>query len=164
MGLVRRVLLLSLAVAIVATSPAAAAGNPTARPVKGTRTATTALNVITGAATTTSSGQLAHIGRYTGQSTEQFVLTSPTTFTFTGAGTLVAANGDELFASFTGAGGFTSAISATSTDTFTILGGTGRFVGARGTLKETINSTVESLIGTTQTSQDTSALSGTITY
>jgi hypothetical protein len=164
MRLAKRVLLSSLTVALVAASPAAALGNPTARPVTGTRTATTTLDLGTGAATTTSSGQLAHIGSYTGQSTEQFIPTSATTFSFAGTVTLVAANGDELFASFTGSGAFTSATTSTSTNTFTITGGTGRFDGASGTLTETIYSTIDSVSGTTQTSHEASTVSGTITY
>ena len=96
MRFARRVILSSLTVAVVATSPAAAAGNDTARPVTGTRTATTTLDLTTGAATTTSSGHLAHVGRYTGEATEQF-FPSGTTFGFAGMATLVAANGDELF-------------------------------------------------------------------
>jgi hypothetical protein len=73
----------------------------------------------------------------------------------------VAANGSKLFASFTGTGTFTSTTSSTSTNTFTITGGTGRFVRAKGTITETINSTVESLVGTTQTSKETATLKGT---
>ena len=130
----------------------------------GTRTATTTLDLATGAATTTSAGHLAHIGRYTGEATEQFFPTSATTFGFAGTATLVAANGDELFATFIGSGAITSATTSTSTNTFTILGGTGRFAGAGGTLTETINSTLVSLSATSQTGHDTSTVSGTITY
>jgi hypothetical protein len=165
MGLAKRVLLPSLAVAIFAIGPVTAAvGKPAGRPVTGTRTATTTLDLITGAATTTSSGDLAHVGAYTGQSTEQFIPGAPPTFSFVGTVTLTAANGDKLFATFTGSGAFTSATTQTSTNTFTITGGTGRFDGASGTLTEAISGTIESVSGTTQTSDETSTISGTITY
>jgi hypothetical protein len=164
MRLTRRVLLSSLTVAIVATSSAAAAGNPAGRPVQGTRTTTTTLDLSTGVGTSTTSGDLSHVGAFTGQATEQFIPTSATTFTFTGTATLVAANGDELFASFAGSAAVTSATTSTGTNTYTILGGTGRFAGASGTLTETINSTVVSIIGTTQTSDDTASIRGTISY
>ena len=164
MRLARRVLFSSAVVAIVATSPAAAMGNQTDRPVNGTRTATTTLNPISGAASTTSSGRLAHLGRYTGQATVQFFPTSATTFGFAGTATFTAANGDKLFGTFSGSGAATSATTSTSTNTFTITGGTGRFNGASGSLTETINSTLVSLSPTSQVFHDTTSARGTITY
>ena len=164
MQLARRVLLSSVAVAIVATSPAAAAGNQSERPVKGTRTATTTLDPTTGAASSTSSGQLAHVGRYTGQATSQFLPTSATTFGFAGTATFTAANGDTLFGTFSGSGAGTSATTSTSTNTFTIIGGTGRFAGASGSLDETVDSTLVSFSPTSQVFHDISTVRGTITY
>jgi hypothetical protein len=165
MRVARHVLLSSLTLAIVATSSAAAAGNPGGRPVQGTRTTTTTLDPNTGAATSTSVGDLAHVGAFTGLANEQFSVPTPQgTFTFTGTATLVAANGDELFASFAGSGAATSATTRTSSNTYTILGGTGRFADASGTLTETINSTVVSATSTSVTTDDTASISGTISY
>lgn len=66
MGFCKGVLVSSLTVAVVAASPTVAAASNTARPVVGTRTATTLLNVVTGQASTISSGFLAHVGAFTG--------------------------------------------------------------------------------------------------
>jgi hypothetical protein len=165
MGLTKRALLSSLTVAIFAIGPATAAvAKPSGRPVRGTRTATTVLDLTTGAATTTSSGDLAHLGAYTAQSTEQFIAGAPPTFSFVGAVTLTAANGDKVFATVTGSGAFTSATTQTSTDTFTITGGTGRFDGATGTLTEAISGTVDGVSGTIQTSHEDSTITGEISY
>ena len=164
MGFGRGVLISSLAVGVVAACPAAAAANNIARPVVGTRTGTTLLNVNTDQASTTSSGFLAHIGAFTGTSTESF--TQPPNFTVTGTDLEVtAANGDTLTASVVGSGTATGDTSL-STDTITVTGGTGRFAGATGTLHEQITSTVVAFDPITGivTYHDVATVTGTISY
>ncbi len=72
-------------------------------------------------------GEVSHLGRTTGTSTE--TLFAPDYVAFTVDITFVAANGDELFAVFDGA--FIDD-AGDSAGTFTITGGTGRFAGASG--------------------------------
>ena len=164
MGFRKGVLVSSLAVAVVAVSPAAASAKNDARPVVGTRTGTTLINVVNGQASSTSSGFLAHVGAFTGSSTESF--TEPPDFTVTGSDLkVVAANGDTLTASVIGSGTATGPTSHT-TDTITITGGTGRFAGATGTLHEDITSTVEAFDPSTNiaTYHDVATITGTISY
>lgn len=164
MGFGRGVLLSSLTVAVVAASPAAAVAKPDARPVVGARTSTTLLNVATGMGSTTASGFLAHVGAFTGSSTELF--TAPPDFTFASSDLeWVAANGDTLVGSLTGSGTATGATSE-STDTITITGGTGRFEGATGTVHEQISSTVVNFDANTgiATYHDVATDTGTISY
>ena len=154
----------SLTAVVVAASPAAASANQDARPVVGTRTGTTLLNVGTEQASSTSSGFLAHIGAFTGSSTEVFM--GNPSFSVTGSDLkVVAANGDTLTATVVGSGTTTVETSET-TDTITITGGTGRFEGATGTLHEVIASTLEGFDTTTEiaTYHDVATVSGTIGY
>ena len=159
----RRILLSTLTIAAVAT-PAAASANDAARPVVGARSDTLLLDTGTGAGQVDAAGVLAHVGSFTGQNTVQFVPAGPTSFVFSGTTTLTAANGDELFTTFQGSGTNTSATTSMSTSNVTITGGTGRFEGATGTVTETINSTLVSLVGTTATYHDTATDQGTISY
>ena len=96
------------------------------------------LNLTTGAATSGFTGHLSPLGADTGYDNLAFTLTGPSTFTYTGTRTFVAANGDKLFSAITGKGTFTST-AAHSTETDTITGGTGRFAGASGTYTDTIS-------------------------
>ena len=131
----RKVLFLSgLVLAVVAMSPAAAMGaaKGTDRPLKGTTTSTTTVNLITGAGTSVSSGHLSHLGAVTGSQNAQFALVGPNGFSFTGTGTTVAANGDKLFTTVSGAGTLGPPVQSTAVNTIT--GGTGRFADASGTL------------------------------
>lgn len=163
-GISQGVLLSSFTIAAVAASPAAALATNNARPVVGTRSGTTLLNIVTDQASTTSSGFLSHVGAFTGTSTELF--TPPPDFSVTGSDLeVVAANGDTLTASVVGSGTTTGATSET-TDTITITGGTGRFAGATGTLHEEIASTLVGFDPTTgiATYHDAATVTGTIGY
>jgi len=158
--------LLAGAVAFTVTAlspPATPAAHGTARPVTGTGTGTLTLNLATGAATSEFSGHLSVMGAETGYDNLTFTLTGPSTFTYTGTRTVVAANGGKLFSAITGKGTLTRT-TAKSTETDTITGGTGRFAGASGTYTDTINSVVVSATSTTQTSRFTAAAQGQIRY
>ncbi len=160
------VLLVLLASALLAVTtlspPAARAAQGTSRPLTGTGTGTTTVNLVTGAATVDSTGHLSHLGAVTGYFNVMFA-PSVSGFTYTGTGTYVAANGDKLFVTLTGSGTVTGT-TGKSTDTDTITGGTGRFAGASGTYEETISSVVVSVTGTNQTSRFTAAGEGQIRY
>jgi hypothetical protein len=73
-------------------------------------------------------GNLSHLGQFTGTATQ--VSFAPDYVSFTVDLILVAANGDQLFATFDGMFVDTQ---GDSVGTFEITGGTGRFAGASGT-------------------------------
>ena len=153
-----------VAFAVTALSPPAApAAHGTVRPLTGTGTGTLTLNLTTGAATADFSGHLSPLGAETGYDDLTFTLTGPSTFTYTGTRTFVAANGDKLFSNITGKGTLTRT-TATSTETDTITSGTGRFAGASGTYTDTVSSVVVSATSTSQTSRFTAAAHGQIRY
>ena len=153
-----------LAFVVTALSPPAApAAHGTARPLTGTGTGTLTLNLATGAATSGFSGHLSPLGAETGYDNLTFTLTGPSTFTYTGTRTFVAANGDKVFSAITGKGTFTRT-TGHSTETDTITGGTGRFAGASGTYTDTITTVVVSATSTSQTSRVTAAAQGQIRY
>ena len=133
------VLLAGVVLAVTALIPSAApAAHGTVRPLTGTGTGTMTLNLTTGAATAEFTGHLSPLGADTGYDNLTFTLTGPSTFTYTGTRTFVAANGDKVFSAITGEGTFTRT-TAHSTETDTITGGTGRFAGASGTYTDTIS-------------------------
>lgn len=153
-----------VAFAVTALSPPAApAAHGTVRPLTGTGTGTLTLNLITGAATADFTGHLSPLGAETGYDDLTFTLTGPSTFTYTGTRTFVAANGDKLFSNITGKGTLTRT-TATSTETDTITSGAGRFAGASGTYTDTVSSVVVSATSTSQTSRFTAAAHGQIRY
>ena len=153
-----------VAFAVTALSPPAApAARGTVRPLTGTGTGTLTLNLTTGAATADFTGHLSPLGAETGYDDLTFTLTGPSTFTYTGTRTFVAANGDKLFSNITGKGTLTRT-TATSTETDTITGGTGRFAGVSGTYTNTVSSVVVSATSTSQTSRFTAAAHGQIRY
>ena len=158
--------LLAGVVAFVVTtlsSSAATAAHGTARPLTGTGTGTTTINLTTGAATSDFTGHLSSLGAESGYDNLTFTLTGPSTYSYTGTRTFVAANGDKLFSAITGKGTLTRT-TAKSTETDTITGGTGRFAGASGTYTDTVSSVVVSATSTSQTSRLTAAVQGQIRY
>ena len=159
------VLLAGVAAFVVTTlsSSAAAAPHGTARPLTGTGTGTTTINLTTGAATSDFTGHLSSLGAESGYDNLTFTLTGPSTYSYTGTRTFVAANGDKLFSAITGKGTLTRT-TAKSTETDTITGGTGRFAGASGTYTDTVSSVVVSATSTSQTSRLTAAVQGQIRY
>jgi hypothetical protein len=152
--------------AVTAISPAAALGaaKGTDRPLKGTSTGSLTATLVTGAATSSFTGHLSHLGAITGGDIATLTATGPTTFTYTGTDTLVAANGDELFSTFTGSGVFTSATTAESSQVNTITGGTGRFADASGTFTIMISSVIVSISATSETIENADTFNGQISY
>jgi hypothetical protein len=166
----RRLLVLtSLLVAFCATAPgvAAAKRGGTDRPVKGSGSSASTLDLSTLTATTQGSAIISHLGRTTFTLNQTITPTSATTFLQGGTATFVAANGDQLFATLTGSGtntGLGVGDTADLTTVFTITGGTGRFTDASGTLTGPAHVQVVSAVGTTLTSSDTFTLQGRISY
>jgi hypothetical protein len=152
--------------ATIAISPAGAlaAAKGTDRPLKGTTTGSLTVSLPSGAATSSFTGNFSHLGATAGGDVATITLTSPTTFTYTGTDTLVAANGDEVFSTFTGSGAFTSATTIESTQVNTITGGTGRFADASGTFTVTISSVVVSSSATSDTTDNADTWNGQISY
>jgi hypothetical protein len=166
MPLRRLIFLSSLVLAVAALSPAAALGaaKGTDRPVKGTSTSTTTVDIATGAGSVAGSGQLSHIGRSTfTNDITSLTITGPDTFSFTLTAIIVAANGDELFTTATGTGTLT-ATGSESTLVSTITGGTGRFADASGTITSSISSVTVSVVGSVLTQTDTETHEGQISY
>jgi hypothetical protein len=153
-----------LVLTFVAMTPTAAMGaaNGTDRPLTGTLTVITTVNLNTGAASNVSSGQLSHLGTVNGSSDEQFALVGPNGFSWTGTGTIVAANGDELLETITGVGTFGPPMQSTRFDTIT--GGTGRFADASGTFTYTGVTGSVSIVGSIETVTLTSTINGSISY
>lgn len=150
--------------AVTALIPAAApAAHGITQPLTGMGTGTLTLNLTTGAATADFAGHLSPLGADTGYDNLTFTLTGPSTFTYTGTRTFVAANGDKVFSAISGRGTFTRT-TAHSTETDTITGGTGRFAGASGTYTDTISTIVISATSASQTSHLTAVARGQIRY
>jgi hypothetical protein len=158
-----KLILIAGLAAVVFISPAAmGAAKGTNRPLTGTVTLTTTVNLITLAGTQVASGQLSQLGKVTDSGNLQFALEGPNGFSFTVTYTIVAANGDKLVANGSGTGDSGPPITSTSTNT--IVGGTGRFAGASGSFTVTAISTSVSTIGSIRTVTQTGTLNGTITY
>jgi len=127
--------LAGLGIAVVALSPASALANAggTDRPMKGTFSGTTSLNVLTGAMTAETGGVATHLGEYT-SSLAGTVTITPTGVFGSGTQTTVAANGDELTGTYTLSTPGAPGVAHTTTLVSTATGGTGRFSDASGTL------------------------------
>lgn len=162
----RRLTIIFALLAVAAVSPAAALGKAsgTERPVRGTTTSTTTVDIATGTGTAVGSGHLSHLGTstFTNDFTS-FTLTGPGTFSFTLTAIIVAANGDEIYTTAAGTGTITPT-GTESTLISTIIGGTGRFADASGTITTTISSVTVSTVGTTITTSDTETHTGHISY
>jgi hypothetical protein len=153
---------LALAAGITA-GPALAKQGGTDRPVRGTSTSTTTVDLVSGTGTVAGSGQLSHFGRFTFTNDITSFTVTGDTFHLTLTAVVVAANGDELHTSATGTGTLTPTGSE-STLVSTAVGGTGRFADATGTTTTRIRSTVVSAVGTTITATDTEVHEGLISY
>jgi len=142
MGLRRFLLFSSMAIVLVVLGPVGAAGaaNATPRPILGIAKGTTTVNLDTGAGTTVNNGFFLGIGFFNASSTSTYAYTGPNTFSGTGTGSLVTANGNTLFVTTAVTGTLSgSAVTAKTVDTIT--GGTGRFVGASGQITITARGT-----------------------
>lgn len=132
------------------------------RPLRGRSTGFNSVNLQTGAATYESSGHLSHLGAVTNTGVQTISFMGNSTIRFTGTGTTVAANGDELFATFSGTATVTSSAAATTVNTIT--GGTGRFAGATGTFIVTSVSKPISTVGPIETFATSATTEGYISY
>src|SRR5919109_2173012 len=138
----RRFTMISTLLAVALVGPPAALGKARAtdRPVSGTSSSTTTVDLATGTGSVAGSGRLSQLGRFTfTNDITSFTLTGPDTFRLTLAGILVAANGDRVCTAATGTGTLTPSGSET-TLVSTITGGTGRFDAASGGLTSRISS------------------------
>jgi hypothetical protein len=162
----RRFTIILALLAVAALTPAAALGKAkgTDRPVSGTSSSTTTINLATGTGSVAGSGHLSHYGKFSfTNDITSFELTGPDTFSFTLTAVLVAANGDEVYTTAAGTGTLT-ATGSEATLVSTITGGTGRFADASGTTTSKITSVTVSTVGTTITTHDTETHTGRISY
>jgi hypothetical protein len=162
----RRFTIILTLVAFAAVSPATtlAKAKGTSRPMNGTGSSTTTVDLATGTGSVAGGGRVSHLGKFefTNDITS-FTLTGPDTFNLTLTAIIVAANGDKVCTTATGKGTLTPTGSET-TLVSRITGGTGRFARASGTLTATISSEIVSTVGTTTTSRDSETHRGRIRY
>ena len=168
----RRLLgLTSLVVALVIAAPGAGLAKPggSDRPVKGKTSGTSTVNLATATLTSQGTGNISHLGKVTYTLNLTGAFTGPTTVAYNGTGTLVAANGDQVFVTITGTATVPSLVFAVGdrnsfTLVSTITGGTGRFSDASGTSTSTGRQEVVSVVGTTVGTRETTTLEGRISY
>jgi hypothetical protein len=158
----------SLVLTVAALSAAAALGtaNGTDRPVKvqGKSTETVSIDLATGLGSGDGRGFLSQIGKVTfHDEITSFTFTGPDTFSFSGTQTIVAANGDKLFATAAATGGITST-GLVATVVNTITGGTGGFADASGTIKRHARDNGRIQVGSVVTSKLRIWSSGRIRY
>jgi hypothetical protein len=134
----RRLLLLALATAVVTIplTAASAGANPGSRPFKGSMSGAVTFAVDAGCplglrSDTAATGTASHLGGFT------YEASHCSGFTFAGEQTMVAANGDKLFAEYESVGPPVIPPSEVGTvydvaTAFTITGGTGHFADATG--------------------------------
>jgi hypothetical protein len=164
------ILMSLLALAVVAPAAAVAKQGGTDRPLKGSGSGTTTVNVATTPfpGSTEGTARLSHLGKTSYSSNFAVTLTGPDTFTIAGTQTFVAANGDMLFLSFSGTGTFAGVFAPGQTTetrlSYAVTGGTGRFDDASGTLTGTVLGEVTSVVGATGTGPHTFTAEGRISY
>jgi hypothetical protein len=166
----RRLLVLSSCLAIlvaVAPAPAVAKRGGTDRPLHGAGAGTSTVDLATGIATSQGTARFSHLGKTTFALSAQVTITGPNTIALSGAGTFVAANGDELHTTLTGTGTFTG-IGPPSTAHYTLVltvtGGTGRFADASGTITASVDQEDVSQTGTIIGTRETFTAEGTLSY
>ena len=156
---------LVLALGILAPATALGKAGGTDRPLKGTASGTTVLDLGTLTFTADATGVESHLGMTTYHFENGVVTpTGPSTFDITISVTITAANGDQMFGDVSGSGTNDGSGGSTGTTTTTITGGTGRFTGASGSASGPFTQTPISMSATTATFATTFSLSGTISY
>jgi hypothetical protein len=161
------IMIVGLVLALGVLAPATALGKAggTDRPVQGSGSGTTVLDLPSLTFTADARGVMSHLGQTT-YHFENGVLTptGPSTFDITISVTITAANGDQLFGDISGSGTNVASGGSTGTTATTITGGTGRFTGASGSVSGPFTQTPISMSATTATFATTFSLSGTISY
>jgi hypothetical protein len=156
---------LILAVGVLAPVGALGKAGGKDRPIKDKASGTTVLDLGTLAFTTDVTGNTSHLGRTT---THLDAVVTPTpgadTFTIAGSGTVVAANGSELFVTFSGSGTLDASGNSQGSVVTTITGGTGRFGNASGSLAGSFSQVVTSTNATTVTYATHYSQRGRISY
>jgi hypothetical protein len=168
----RTLLIITGLLALAAGAPSTAAANEggTDRPVMGDSvgTVTFGLGAFPLPASASGTGHVSQLGNTTYSLDFTITPTGLTTFTVAGTQTLVAANGDQLFATFTGTGVADSPFAvgqrSVTTSQFTVTGGTGRFADATGTLTSVVVSEVLTIAGGFATDSQEGTITGTISY
>jgi hypothetical protein len=155
---------LVLAVGVLAPATALGKAGGTDRPIQGSGSGTTVVDLGTLAFVTDGTGTVSHLGQTTVHIDGVLTPTGPSTFTVAGPLTLTAANGDQLFGDFSGSGTNVASGGSTGTTATTITGGTGRFTGASGSVSGPFTQTPISTSATTATFATEFSLSGTISY
>jgi hypothetical protein len=153
-----------LVFAALGASAAVAKKGGTNRPIKTTASGTSVLNLRAGAFVQDLKGHESHLGRITIHNTGTITVTSPTSFTLSGSGVTVAANGAKLFETFSGSGTNDAAGNLQGQVVVTFTGGTRRFTGASGVETGTFSAPPGTNNGTTLTSILSDSLKGTINY
>jgi hypothetical protein len=157
-----------VAAALVASSvvPAGALGaaGGTDRPVQGKSLELASIDLATGLGTGDGHGKLSHLGKFTFHDDfTSFTFTGPSSFLISGTETIVAANGDRLFADVESVGAITST-GLVATTTETITGGTGRFAEASGVITRHETDTGRTQTGSVVTTNLSNTSEGTISY
>lgn len=151
----KMILLAGLVLALGAFLPGSArpASGGSNVPLKGTASGSFTLNLLTGQSHVVStSGQLSHLGLSTIAQDQQLIPTGvPTVFNLVAAGSLTAANGDQL--SYAGTGSGTAVIGSHGTFVYHFVSsaGTGRFANASATFTVVVNARFVSLTGAVET-------------
>jgi hypothetical protein len=143
--------------------PALGAAKGTDRPVRGTGTSTTTVDLAAGTGAVVGGGLMSHVGRFSFTNDITSFTVTGSSFTFTLTAVITAANGDEMYTTATGTGTLT-ATGSEATLVSTAVGGTGRFADARGTTTSRIASELVSTDGLTITTSDREVHEGRISY
>jgi hypothetical protein len=155
----------TLGLTLAVLTPSAAVGKPggTDRPVHGTGSGTTSVNLAARTATFEGTARISHLGKSTYHLDRIFTFAPPGSVTLVGTFTVVAANGDRLVGTFTGPERFTST-GPEFTFVLTISGGGGRFADATGKITANITSVIVSIVGGTAVLRDTPTFLGQVSY
>ena len=155
---------LALAVAALTPTSALAKAGGTDRPLMGSSSGTSCTNVVTGDFTNDSTGIVTHVGEFTSHAEGSGAFTGPNTYEGSGTVTLVAANGDQVYADITITS--TDASNPVHTDllVFTFTGGTGRFADGSGTATQILTVSTFSFDGTTACATTEGPIAGQVSY
>jgi hypothetical protein len=151
-----------MALAILTPS---ALGKPggTDRPVHGTGSGTTRVNLAARTANFDGTARISHLGNGIYEFDRIFAFAPPGSLTLAGTFTVVGANGERVVGTFTGPERFTPT-GPEFTFVLTITGGSGRFADATGRVTVRITSVIVSIVGSTALLRDSATFRGQISY